>query len=345
MSGASLGAFVGLSSVDGLGEILTLRGGFNTNVVLAGATLLGLAAGVVGTFAMLRKRSLVADALSHAALPGVAGAYLLATALGVSGRSLPILLAGALVTGLLAVGAIEVLARTTRLGADAATATVLASSFGLGTVLLGVAQRAPGGGQAGLAQLVFGRTAGMLARDAYLMAALAGVALLAALALGRAFAVVAFNERFARTTGLPVRALDAALAALVALVTLAGMQAVGMLLVVALLVAPPAAARLWATHVRSLALLAGCFGAASGFVGGALSATLPNAPAGAVIALVAGALFGFSLFASPSRGALAVARRRGALARAVRAGARLPSPLADGPAHAPATRDASEPPR
>jgi len=306
--------------VDGLCEVLTLRGGFNTNVVLAGATLLGLAAGVVGTFAMLRERSLVADALSHAALPGVAGAFLAASAFGFTGRSLPLLLLGALTSGLLAAGAIEALTRRTRLAADAATAVVLASSFGLGTVLLGLAQRAEGGGQAGLAGLVFGRTAGMLTRDAYLMGALAIVALAAAAALGRAFSVVAFNERFARTTGLPVRALDTALAALVALVTLAGLQAVGMLLVVALLVAPPAAARLWVTEVRTLASVAGALGAVSGFVGVALSATLPNAPAGAVIVLVASALFAASLVLSPTRGLVAVARRRRVLAQAARAG-------------------------
>jgi manganese/zinc/iron transport system permease protein len=312
--------------VNDLCEVLTLRGGFNTNVVLAGATLLGLAAGVVGTFAMLRERSLVADALSHAALPGVAGAFLAASALGFEGRSLPLLLMGALTSGLLAAGAIELLTRRTRLAGDAATAVVLAASFGLGTVLLGLAQRTAGGGQAGLAGLVFGRTAGMLARDAYLMAVLATLALVASAALGRAFSVVAFNERFARTTGLPVRGLDAALAALVALVTLAGMQAVGMLLVVALLVAPPAAARLWVTEVRSLASVAGAFGAVSGFVGVALSATLPNAPAGAVIVLVASALFTASLVLSPTRGLVAVARRRRALARAAQAGL----PVAEG---------------
>jgi manganese/zinc/iron transport system permease protein len=103
------------------------------------------------------------------------------------------------------------------------------------------------------------------------------------------------------------------------------MQAVGMLLVVALLVAPPAAARLWVTEVFALARLAGALGAVSGFVGVALSATLPNAPAGAVIVLVASALFSASLVLSPTRGLVAVARRRRALARAARAGLAAPA--------------------
>ncbi|MEZ6015550.1 MAG: metal ABC transporter permease [Planctomycetota bacterium] len=323
--------------MDGLLEVLTLRGGHNTNVVLIGATLLGVAAGVVGTFAMLRRRSLVADALSHAALPGVAGAFLIASAVGYTGPRLPMLLCGALASGLLAAAAIEALSRGQgtqrrgRLASDTATATVLASSFGLGTVLLGLAQRTGGGGQAGLAGFIFGRTAGMLARDAYVMAGLATLALAAALVLGRGLAAVAFNERFARTAGLPVRALDSALAALIAMVTLAGMQAVGMLLVVALIVAPPATARLWVTNVRSLAALAGALGGASGLVGSALSATLPDAPTGAVIVLVASALFLLSLALSPSRGVLAVARRRRALAHVAQRGGALPPAAQGGP--------------
>jgi len=306
-------------------EVLLLRGGHNTDVVLLGTALLGIAAGIVGVFATLRRRALVADALSHAALPGVAGAFLAAPLLGLGGREPWWLLTGALASGLAAAAAIEALTRRTRLAPDAATAAVLSASFGLGTVLLGVAQRAEGGGQAGLAGLVFGRTAGLLARDVALMAALAGGALVAALALGRGFVTVAFNERFARAAGLPVRALDTALAALIALVTLAALQAVGMLLVVALLIAPAAAARLWVTRVRQLVPLAALFGGVSAYFGAAVSAVLADAPTGAVIVLVATGIFGFSLVAAPGRGVFAVARRRKALARLARAGGALPS--------------------
>ncbi len=295
-------------------EVLLLRGGHNTNVVLLGTALLGVAAGVVGVFATLRRRALVADALSHAALPGVAGAFLAAPLLGYAGREPWLLLTGALVSGLAAAAAIEALVRRTRLAPDAATAAVLSASFGLGTVLLGLAQRTESGGQAGLASLVFGRTAGMLARDVGLMASLAGSALVAALVLGRGFVTVAFNERFARTAGVPVRALDTALGALVALVTLASLQAVGMLLVVALLIAPAAAARLWVTRVRGLVPLAAVFGGLCAYCGAALSAVLADAPTGAVIVLVATGVFALSLVFAPGRGVLAVARRRRALA-------------------------------
>ena len=291
-------------------EVLTFRGGYNTNVVLAGTTLLGIAAGVVGSFAMLRERTLVSDAIGHAALPGVAAAFLLASACGDSGRSVPLLLVGAATTGLLAVLAIEFLARRTRLHTDAATAAVLGSSFGLGVVLLGVVQDSPQGGQAGLASLVFGSASGMLRAEVAWMAALAAGSLALSLLLGRSFTGIAFNERFARASGVPVRTLDLVLAALVAAVTLAGLQAVGMLLAVALLAAPPATARLWTRRVPALVATSAILGATSGFVGTALSATLPDAPTGALIVLVATSIFVASLVAAPDRGLVAIALRR-----------------------------------
>ena len=96
-------------------ETLTLRAGFNTSVVIVGTTLLGLAAGVVGTFVLLRRRALVADAIGHATLPGIALAYLLAPALGFAARSLPVLLVGAAGTAILAVLAIGGILRHRRL--------------------------------------------------------------------------------------------------------------------------------------------------------------------------------------------------------------------------------------
>ncbi|HYD65656.1 metal ABC transporter permease, partial [Azospirillum sp.] len=117
-------------------RILTLQAGFNTAVVVAGTAALGLAAGMVGTFLLLRRRALISDALSHATLPGIAAAFLLGVALGVPGRSLPLLLAGAAVSGVLGVLTIQALVRFTRLTEDSAIGAVLATAFGLGVVLL-----------------------------------------------------------------------------------------------------------------------------------------------------------------------------------------------------------------
>ncbi|QYU67805.1 metal ABC transporter permease [Leptolyngbya sp. 15MV] len=77
-------------------NVATLRAGYNTTVVVISAALLGLAAGVVGAVAMLRQRAMMADVLAHCTLPGIAIAFMVATALGAQGRSLPVLLAGAI---------------------------------------------------------------------------------------------------------------------------------------------------------------------------------------------------------------------------------------------------------
>ncbi|MEM8712767.1 MAG: metal ABC transporter permease, partial [Planctomycetota bacterium] len=147
------------------------------------------------------------------------------------------------------------------------------------------------------------------------LAALAGAF---ALLLFKPLRAVAFNERFARTTGLPVGWLDASLGALVASVTLAGMQAVGMLLVVALLITPAATARLWTRAVGPLATLSAVLGAISGVLGVSLSRVLPSVPTGAVVVLISACLFTISALIAPSRGLLSGLRRRRELRERVR---------------------------
>jgi len=283
-------------------EALTFRGGFNTSVVVAGTTLLGAAAGVTGMFALLRKRSLIADALSHATLPGAAAAFLIAAALGSTGRSLPVLLAGAAVSGVLGVLVIHLLSRYTRLKEDAAIGTVLGVFFGVGVVLLSVVQTSGAPGAAGLNTLIFGSTATMNVRESALMLSLAGTAAIASVLLAKEFTLVAFNEGYARSLGWPVGPIDLILMVLIVLVTLAGLPVVGLIMVVALLIIPAAAARFWTDRVRVAAPLAGALGALSCYIGSSLSAAATDTPAGPVIVLLAGAVFTLSLLFAPRRG-------------------------------------------
>jgi len=289
---------------------LTLRAGFNTTLVVVGTTMLGLAAGVIGVFALLRKRSLVADALSHATLPGIGLAFLGATALGLDGRSLPILLVGAAVTGVAGVACIQGLLRFTRLREDAAIGIVLSVFFGAGVVALSVIQNESSANAAGLESLIYGQTAAMSMDDAVLLGAIAVVAVLAAALLEKEFATVCFNDAFARASGWPVTLIDALMMALVVLVTVAGLQAVGLILVVALLIVPPVTARLWTSRLTSLVVLSAVVGGLSGYLGSVVSALLPRKPAGSVIVLVAGAIFALSLLLAPSRGVVAASVRR-----------------------------------
>ncbi|MEM7577900.1 MAG: iron chelate uptake ABC transporter family permease subunit [Planctomycetota bacterium] len=291
-------------------DVLLFRGGYNTTVVILSTTLLGVAAGIVGVFALLRKRSLVADALSHATLPGIGLAFIAATLLGFEGRSLPVLILGATLTGVLGVLSIQWLLRHTRLHEDASIGLVLSVFFGAGTVILSVIQTMQTGNTAGLSHFIYGQTAAMNAADAKLMAGIAAAAVLASALLLKEFSMVCFNDAFAKVDGWPVSLIDLLMMTLVVVVTVAGLQAVGLILVVAMLIIPAVSARFWTDRLWVLVVLAAVIGGLSGYLGSSVSALLPRKPAGAVIVLVSGVLFVLSTLAAPKRGVVAATLRR-----------------------------------
>lgn len=294
-------------------ETLTLQAGHNTTMVIAGTTLLGLAAGVIGAFALLRKRSLMTDALSHATLPGITIAFLLAGTLGMPSKSLPVLLVGAAVTGVFGVVCVQFILRHTRLREDAAIGIVLSVFFGAGIVGLSFIQKNAPSDSGGLNHFIYGQAATMQPPDVILMGAIALVAILTTALFLKEFAIVCFNDNFARVDGWPVGFIDLMMMALVVLVTVAGLQAVGLILVVSMLIIPPVAARFWTDRLAMLLIIAAVIGALSGYLGSVTSALFPRKPAGAVIVLTAGVIFVLSMVFAPARGVLAIAIRRFAL--------------------------------
>lgn len=293
-----------------LWRMLTFQAGRSASMVVAGTSLLGVAAGLVGTLALLRRRALMSDAISHATLPGIGVAFLIATALGLAGRSSPVLMLGGGVTAVLAVLTVHLLGRHGRLGEDAAIAAVLSVFFGAGVVVMSIVQSSSSGEQGGLRGFIFGQATGMTAADVRLMAMLAAGAGAAVWLLFKEFSLVCFDPEFARASGWPVGLLDLAMMALVVVVTLAGIQAVGLVLVVAMLIVPAAAARFWSERASVVAVLAGLLGGLSGALGSALSAMFDRLPTGGVIVLAAGGVFLASLIAAPRRGVVATMLRR-----------------------------------
>ncbi|WP_158047564.1 metal ABC transporter permease [Skermanella pratensis] len=310
---------------------LTLQAGFNSAVVVVGTACLGVAAGVVGSFMLLRKRALVSDALSHATLPGIALAFLAATWLGLEGRSLPVLLAGALFSGALGVLAIQAISRHTRLPEDAAIGAVLSVFFGVGVVLLSHIQNLPTGNQAGLKTFILGQTAAMNRAEAMAIAVLALAAVAASALLFKEFRLLCFDSDFATGQGWPTRRIDLTLMGLTTLVTVIGLQTAGLILIIALLIVPPAAARFWTERLGVMVVVAAVLGGASGWIGASLSALVPRLPAGAVIVLVAGALFVASFLFAPARGVVATAWRQSRLRLAYAEQAALAGRLAGNP--------------
>ena len=288
--------------------------GHNTLVVLAGCALLGLAAGTVGAFALLRGRALVADAVGHAALPGVVLAALLTATFGGDPRSLPPLLAGAALAGALGVVAVQALARTGRIREDAAIAIVLSAFYAAGVALLSYVQTLPAAAQAGLNKFILGQAAAMRAEDVAWAGAVAALALALCLLLFQRLRAACFDPDFARAQGMSTTRTDLALLALIVAVTVAGLQAVGLILIVALLVLPAATARLLTFRLPRLLLLSALTGAFCGAAGAAASAVAPDLPTGAAVVLAGAACFALALLFAPERGLIAgawrAARRR-----------------------------------
>ncbi len=282
--------------------------GYTLRTVLLGAAILGAVGGVLGSFATLRRQSLVGDALAHAALPGVCLAFL-ATGLR---EPLP-LLAGAILSGLAGALALLVIVRGSRIKEDAALGIVLTVSFGFGTLLLTRIQHQGNAAQSGLDRFLFGQAATLLERDVATMAVLAMVVLAAVWAFFKELKLLAFDPAFAAAAGYPVTALSVGLTALLVAAVAIGLQAVGVILMVALLIAPAVAARQWTRALGAMALLAAAIGAASGVAGTLFSAGAANVPTGPAIVLVATAFAVGSVLFAPQRGVLWRMRQRRAL--------------------------------
>lgn len=281
-----------------------LSAGYNTAVVAVGAALLGAGGGAIGAFVLLRKRSLVSDAMSHATLPGVVLGFLFGLAIFGDGRSLPLLLAGAAFTAGLGMLAVNWIKANTRLTEDTAIGTVLSTFFALGMVLLTVLQSLSVSGQAGLSGFLLGSTSGMLASEAMTIAIAAGVVALAVLAFFKELTLLCFDEGFAASIGLNRNRLDLTLLVLLLAVVVIGLKTAGLVLVIALTIIPPVAARFWTERVSRFVLISAAIGALGSYLGACLSASAPDLPTGALIVLILFALFLLSLTLSPVRGLL-----------------------------------------
>ncbi len=283
---------------------------YNTRVVVFGVAVLGCAAGIVGCFTLLRKRALMGDAISHATLPGIALAFMFANVVGWEDKSLPLLLCGATITGLIGVGVILALRNLTRLKEDAALGIVLSVFFGAGIALLGVVQQMQTGHAAGLESFIFGKTASMGASDAKLISAAALICTVVCIAVYKEFKLLCFDESFAGSRGFPVIVLDLVLMSTVVVISIVGLQAVGLVLMVALLIIPAAAARFWTEKLWQMLLIASLLGMLGGMVGAAASALFPKLPSGAMIVLACAGCFLISMIFGRTRGVLVRSLRR-----------------------------------
>ncbi|MCT4598166.1 MAG: metal ABC transporter permease [Vallitalea sp.] len=272
---------------------------YTLQIVSLGSALLGIISGVVGSFAVLKKQSLLGDAVSHAALPGIALAFILS-----GSKNTLILLIGALLTGLLATWIVGLINKHSRIKFDSALALILSVFFGMGLTLLTYIQKIPNANQAGLETFIFGQASTLLKRDVKIIF-IVGIVIIALIVIfWKELKILSFDNDFARSIGFSTKILDFLLASLIVTTIIIGLQTVGVILMSAMLVAPGVAARQWTNKLSIMVVLASIFGALSGILGTILSSSIENMPTGPSIVLVISIIVFVSIFFAPNRGLL-----------------------------------------
>ncbi len=281
--------------------------------VLAGTTVLGVVGGVVGCFTLLRRQSLLGDALAHAALPGVCVAFILTG----EKQQVP-LLVGALLAGIVGALFILVVVRGSRIKEDSAIGIVLSVFFGVGIVLLTWIQKRGGGDQSGLDSFLFGQPVFLVHRDVMVFAVTGLVVLGLVVLFYKELKLLCFDRAFGATLGFPMSILEIGLTCLLVVVVVIGLQTVGVVLMVAALITPAAAARQWTDRFGIMMLLSGGIAAFASAVGVVWSGSVQRIPTGPAIVVVASCVLVASILAAPHRGMLWERLRSSRMARRIR---------------------------
>lgn len=272
---------------------------YTLRTITLGTTILGGVTGMLGSFAVLRKQSLLGDAISHAALPGIALSFLIT-----GSKDTHILLIGALISGLLGTFWIRGITTKTHLKSDTALGLILSVFFGFGMLLLTFIQKQPNANQAGLDKYLFGQAATLVESDVWLMSIVTGLCLIVLLLFWKEFKILLFDKDYAHTLGFNTKLIDVLITSFIVLAIVLGLQTVGVVLMSAMLLAPAAAARQWTNSLGLMVFLAAILGASAGVFGTAISSTQNNLSTGPVIVLVASVFVLFSFIFSPKRGLL-----------------------------------------
>lgn len=259
------------------------------------AILLGAGCGLLGCFVVLRRVALMGDAVSHAVLPGVVAGLIYSP-----DRNPGIIFMFAALAGLLGAGLVRLMMVSTRLKSDAALGIVLATFFAFGIMWQSRNQQ----DTVGVMNFLFGNIGSIDASDLRMMLMTTSILVVTMFLLRRPLLMVSFDEGFSQGLGYPVRMLNGVFYFLLTFSVVVALQAVGVVLVSAMLITPAAAAYLLTDRFERMLLLSVLFGVGSGITGGLVSAEVDGLPTGPVIALCATALFGIIYLLAPRHGVL-----------------------------------------
>ncbi|MFP3919128.1 metal ABC transporter permease [Lysinibacillus telephonicus] len=269
----------------------------NYQWVLLSTLLLGFASGLIGCLVYWRKQSLMSDALSHAALPGVVISFLI-----FQEKDFFLLIIGATISALLGAFLIMLIKSTTRITSDTAMGLILAVFFGGGIVLLTVVNRNSNGNQAGLDSFIYGQAASMIWSDVVITTILAATVILIILIGFKEWKLLLFDPNFAKGLNLSIKGMNTVYLIILVLTIVIGIQAVGVILMSALLIIPPVSARYWTHSFRKMMWLSGLFGGMAGTIGTTISALGSGWPTGPFIVMISGLIFLLSLFFGAKKG-------------------------------------------
>lgn len=282
-------------------------------MVLLGTMTIGLVAGALGSFAYLRRQSLISDVISHAALPGTLLAFLAAVlVLGADGRSMIALIIGAVAVGTVAVLFANGIARTSKIRIDTAMAVSLTLFFGAGMLLMRIIANEPLPGKGGIQDYLFGNASVITVADLVTSLTVGAFALGLMTVCWKEFALRTFDPDHSTVLGFGARTIDTLMFTTIVIATVIGVKAVGLVLMVAFVVTPPAAARQWTRSLRGMVVCSGAIGAVGSGIGAYLSIVLGKVPTGPLIVLTLFAILLISLLLAPRRSIVTrlLARRR-----------------------------------
>lgn len=266
---------------------------------LIGSILLGITCGLLGSFIVVRKMALVGDALSHAVLPGVAIGFLWNMS-----KDPVAIFVGATIAGLLGAGAVNLIRQTTRLKEDTALGLVLASFFAVGICLVTMIQHLETGNKSGIDKFLFGQAAAIGLNDIKLMSVVTLLSIVVIVLFYKEFLVTSFDPAFAQVSGFPAQVIHYVLMMLLAFAVVIALQAVGVVLVSAMLITPAASAILLTDRMSRMLWLAALFGMFSGVIGAFFSFLSPRLPTGPFMVLGATLVFLMAFHFAPRHGVL-----------------------------------------
>lgn len=282
----------------------------NIKYVVFGTILLSISSAVVGCFTFIKKKSLVGDVISHAVLPGICISFM------ASGSKDPFLLIiGAFISGWISILVMDAITQNTKIKEDAATGLSLSVFFGIGILLMTYIQHSGNASQSGLDTFLFGKAAALVGKDLMAFSIIAVIVLLTVFLFYKEFKLISFDPQFARVIGLPIKRLEMVLTSITVLAVVTGIQAVGVVLMAAMLITPAAAARFWTDRLSRMILLASIFGTISGIGGAYISYSAPSMPTGPWMVMILSIIALLSFFFAPGKGIVVRQWRRFSIQR------------------------------